>query len=77
MILALKKPRAFRQAETHFVGAPVEVAPEQTATKQTDIKTTQNADGSTSKTTTVTITNADGSKTVTETTTETIPAETA
>lgn len=76
MILAMKKPRALRQAESYFVGAPVEAAPEQPSIEQTETKTTQNEDGSITKTTTMTVTNADGSKTVTETT-ETIPAETA
>jgi len=74
MVLAMKKPRTLRQAETYFAGTSVE--PEQHPTEQTEVKTSQNVDGSTTMTTTKTITNVDGSKTVTETM-ETIPAETA
>jgi hypothetical protein len=77
MFLAMKNPRSFREDETYVMGAtsvatPVQATAEQ-PTEQKEVRTIQNADGSTTTTTTVTVTNADGSKTVTQTT-EVIPA---
>lgn len=75
MFWALKNPRSFRDDEMYVMGSAAVATPLEVEqpTEQKEIRTIQNADGSTTTTTTVTVTNSDGSKTVTQTT-EVVPA---
>ena len=78
MFVVMKNPRRMRD-DPYETGVHTDVAggspePAEQPTEEREIKTVQNADGSTTTTTRTTVTNADGSKTVT-TRTEVTPAK--
>jgi hypothetical protein len=74
MFVVMKNPRAMREdpdeRASHAVGEPAATiaVPVDAPVEQKEIRTSQNADGSTTVTTTTTVVNADGSKSVTSTT---------